>query len=349
MTQHLNDRQIAQWVLGQRSSAERGHLRECGTCSLELNALQDAFEGLGTALRGEADSRAASRNLTIAGLTPSVSSEELFTSGYRLDAPSPSSGYSRALSLALHATLVVLLIVPVVFLDPSVSSDTSVMVWTQPLSSPVFPEEKMGGGGGGGGTASTTPPSRGLPPRGADKQLVPPMMEPKNLMPELVAESTIVAPQMSQLAPFDFNSIGDPNGVVGPPSGGPGTGGGVGTGQGRGVGDGRGPGLGPGEGGGNGNGIFNVGGGVTAPRIRTKIDPEYSEDGRKARAQGTVQLLVIVRETGKVEVVDVIQRLGHGLDQKAIDAVAKWIFEPAERSGAPVAVYISVFVNFSLR
>jgi TonB family protein len=179
--------------------------------------------------------------------------------------------------------------------------------------------------------------------------LTPPVVEVKNLAPDLVVEPTIVAPQLAHLPQISVLEIGDPNGVVGPPSAGPGTGGGVGTGDGRGVGDGKGPGLGPGEGGGFGGGIFNVGGGVSAPRVRFQPQPEYSDDARKARAQGTVELLIVVREDGTVDFQEVKKRLGYGLDQKAIEAVRKWRFDPGRRDGKPVATLVIVEVNFALR
>ena len=156
------------------------------------------------------------------------------------------------------------------------------------------------GGGGGGGTKAPTPPSKGVLPRGADKQIVPPMVEPKNLLPELVVESTVIAPQLSNVRPLGLQ-IGDPNGVVGPLSAGPGTGGGIGTGIGTGVGPGRGAGFGPGDGGGIGGGVFNVGGGVSEPVLLSQIQPEYSDDARKARIQGTVELLIIVNPDGTVQ------------------------------------------------
>ena len=37
-----------------------------------------------------------------------------------------------------------------------------------------------------------------------------------------------------------------------------------------------------------------------------------------------------------------------GLDQKAIEAVRNWKFEPAKNNGKPVAVQINVEVNFRL-
>jgi TonB family protein len=174
------------------------------------------------------------------------------------------------------------------------------------------------------------------------------MVERKNLAPELVVEMTIIAPQLQNLRPLDLQ-IGDPNGVVGPLSAGPGKGGGVGTGDGTGVGPGRGPGAGPGEGGGTDGGFYNVGGGVSAPVVVSQIQPEYSDDARKARVQGTVELVIIVLPDGSARLDKVVNSLGYGLDQKAIDAVLKWRFQPGKRNGVPVATRVGVAVNFSLR
>jgi TonB family protein len=175
------------------------------------------------------------------------------------------------------------------------------------------------------------------------------MVETRNFAPDLVVESTIVAPPMQTLQALNI-PIGDPNGVIGPPSPGPGRGGGVGTGDGTGVGPGNGPGAGPGDGGGAGGGTtYRVGAGVSDPRLILQVPPEYSDDGRKARIEGTVELLVIIRADGTVQVESVRQGLGYGLDKNAIDAVKQWKFVPSRKDGKPVAVYMSVFVNFSIR
>ncbi|MSV30575.1 MAG: energy transducer TonB, partial [Bryobacterales bacterium] len=143
--------------------------------------------------------------------------------------------------------------------------------------------------------------------------------------------------------------FGDPNGVVGPPSAGPGSGGGIGTGTGTGIGPGRGAGLGPGVGGGVGGGVFSIGGGVSEPKATYTILPEYSDDGRKGRIQGIVELLIVVKADGTVDFQNVRKSLGYGLDQKAIDAVKKWKFLPGKKDGAAVATLVSVSVNFTLR
>ncbi|MEI6456766.1 MAG: NADH-quinone oxidoreductase subunit L, partial [bacterium] len=80
------------------------------------------------------------------------------------------------------------------------------------------------------------------------------------VQPTLLGPPELTLPQMAMNMPW-----GDPSGVLGTPSNGPGFGGGIGSGEGTGVGSGRGGGLGPGEGGGFGGGAYSVGGGVSAP------------------------------------------------------------------------------------
>ena len=88
---------------------------------------------------------------------------------------------------------------------------------------------------------------------------------------------------------------------------------------------------------------------MSAPVVLSVIQPEYSDDARKARVQGTVQLEIVVNADGSVQVDKVQRSLGYGLDQRAIDAVKKWRFMPGKKDGRPVATYVEVLVNFSLR
>ena len=131
-------------------------------------------------------------------------------------------------------------------------------------------------------------------------------------------------------------------------SNGTGTGAGIGSGGGGGVGSGIGSGIGEGRGGGMGGGVFRVGGGVSAPRAIYDPDPDYSEEARKAHYQGSVILNVIVDASGLPKDIRVQRSLGMGLDEKAIAAVKTWRFTPAMKDGHPVAVQMSVEVNFHL-
>jgi TonB family protein len=257
------------------------------------------------------------------------------------------------MSVGIHIVLVGLALIPWtsrMTLRPKLN-ETAVLLYSPSdfLSKPVILPGHSGGGGGGG-KHQLTPASRGVLPRAAEKQFVPPDPEPpKNPDPALIMEPTVVTPQLAQVRSISILNIGDPNGVIGPPSSGPGDGDGIGPGKGHGVGEGDGPGFGPGKNGGVGGGDYGRGGGMTAPTLIYRVDPEYSEEARKARFQGTVILETLVRKDGFVDLVHVVRSLGFGLDQNAIDAVKKWKFRPGMKNGAPVDVPLRIEVSFNLR
>jgi len=213
---------------------------------------------------------------------------------------------------------------------------------------PQTPKPKQMGGGGGGGDRSPLPASKGRLPKLAPRQFTPPVAVITNPNPKLIMEPTIVVPPDTNVPQVNMAQFGDPLARIGPPSNGPGSGGGIGSGSGGGVGPGRGPGYGPGEGGGFGGGVFRAGGGVTAPVVTYKVEPEYSEEARKAKFQGTVLLYIEVNERGLPQNPRVIRALGMGLDEKAIEAVMKWRFQPGRKDGKPVTVAAQVEVNFRL-
>jgi TonB family protein len=212
---------------------------------------------------------------------------------------------------------------------------------------PTVKKDNMGGGGGGG-DRSPTPPSKGKLPRLADKQFVPPMAVVHNPDPKLVMEPTLIIQPDANIPKVDMNVLGDPLAKSGIASNGPGSGGGIGYGPGGGVGSGSGPGYGPGHGGNMGGGAYRIGGGVSPPSVLLKVEPEYSEEARKAKFQGTVVLFVVVDEKGNPRDLKVMRPLGLGLDQKAIEAVEKWKFKPGMKDGKPVAVQATIEVNFRL-
>lgn len=95
-------------------------------------------------------------------------------------------------------------------------------------------------------------------------------------------------------------------------------------------------------------GIYRMSGGVSAPTVLRKVQPEYSEEARKARIEGTVVLYVEVGANGRPRNIRVIRSLGLGLDEKAIEAVEKWEFRPGYKDGKPVTVAATIEVNFHL-
>jgi protein TonB len=213
---------------------------------------------------------------------------------------------------------------------------------------PLPPSKTAVGGGGGGGDRDKFQAPKGKLPKLAMEQITPPAVVVRNPDPKLPVEPTVVVPPQIKLASAMPN-LGDPMAhLPSMPSNGTGSGGGIGSGNGGGVGSGEGPGVGPGRGGGIGGGVFRVGGGVSAPKPTYQPDPEYSEEARKAKYQGTCVLRLVVGPDGRAHDVQVTHTLGLGLDEKAIEAVNTWKFDPAMKDGKPVAVLISVEVSFRL-
>jgi len=210
---------------------------------------------------------------------------------------------------------------------------------------PFEPPKKVAQqGGGGGGARSPLEASKGKLPQISHKQFTPPRVD------QVDAKLPMVPTIIADTQPPNINSpvYGDPLSHMGTPSNGTGFGGGIGSGSGGGVGSGKGPGTGPGSGGGFGGGAYQIGGGVSQPSIIRKVEPEYSEEARKAKWQGTVKLQVIIDETGHARDIKVVKQLGLGLDAKAMEAVEKWLFKPGMKDGKPVPVYATIEVTFHL-
>jgi protein TonB len=128
-------------------------------------------------------------------------------------------------------------------------------------------------------------------------------------------------------------------------SGGPG--GPVGIGSGRnGV---YGPGDGLGWGPGSGPGIYTAGvNGVSQPVPIFTPEAEFSDEARRQKYQGVCLISLIVDAHGNPQSPRVVRRLGMGLDEKALDAVSRYRFKPAKKDGKPVAVRMTVEVNFRM-
>jgi len=95
--------------------------------------------------------------------------------------------------------------------------------------------------------------------------------------------------------------------------------------------------------------VFKVGGGVTAPHLNQRSDPEYTKEASDARVEGTVLLSVVVGTDGLAHSINVVKALGSGLDEKAVEAVQKWRFDPGRKDGEAVNVRAQIEVNFRLK
>ena len=88
--------------------------------------------------------------------------------------------------------------------------------------------------------------------------------------------------------------------------------------------------------------------GVTAPRVLRKVELQYSADARAAHVQGNVVLQITVTEAGRAANMRVISPLSHGLNEKAMEAVAQWDFAPAWKDGHPAPSRATLELKFRL-
>ena len=271
----------------------------------------------------------------------------LFREGWEVYAPNRRTFY---LSFGLHCVLVALLVVGSIYLvahKNEVQQQVMAVLTSDYINLPLKPAKTQMGGGGGGGDRDKLAAPKGHAPKFAREQFAAPTTIIRNPEPKLTADPTVLGPPQIQLP--QLGAMGDPlSRITGPASNGPGSGGGIGSGTGTGVGSGIGAGVGPGRGGGMGGGYYKVGGGVSAPRVLDAPDPEYSDEARRAKYQGTVVLWVVVGPDGRVHDVRVQRTLGMGLDERAVEAVKRWKFEPARKDGQPVSVQVNVEVRFTL-
>jgi TonB family protein len=213
---------------------------------------------------------------------------------------------------------------------------------------PLKPAKTQAGGGGGGGDRDVLKASQGRLPKFAMQQIAAPTAVIRNFNPKLAVEPTVIVPPDIKVAMNNMPNLGDPKSSAIIPSNGTGCCAGIGSGNGTGVGPGSGAGVGPGSGGGIGGGVFRVGRGISAPRPIYDPEPEFSEEARKAKYQGVCTLEVVVDAQGRPTNIRVVGALGMGLDEKAIEAVKNWRFEPAMKDGHPVAVAVNLEVDFHL-
>jgi protein TonB len=235
---------------------------------------------------------------------------------------------SAATSLAIHVIAAILLF-SITFPQAIPVIPAAVHILVPNIPRPLKQE-------GGGGARQPLPATRGRIEVATPRIFIPPSVV-HNEAPKLV-----VLAGLNELPEFNLNvpQIGDPNGSNGILSGGPGIAG-IGSGGPGGVGPGKGPRQGSGE---------------SAPRPKLtrdpeviyKEEPEFTDEARKARHEGTVLLAIEVDTAGRAINIRVIRGLGLGLDERAITAVSHWKFRPALSGDRPVIAPATVAVTFHL-
>lgn len=245
---------------------------------------------------------------------------------------------------------------PVVVVASS-PDDEPLRVWSKVnVPPPARTPDRADPGGGGSGDRDPRPVSKGVvPPSSLADPIVPATTKPHPLPPNpLPVPPPIKAPPV----PIDVGVFGDPRGDSTEPSDGPGHGGSAGTGDGPGWGPGKGPGKGPGEGGGpSGPGGDPYGGSrdtIAAVAVKARIlnapRPTYTEEARRNRTEGAVKVKVLLGADGRIRNASVVSGLPHGLNERALVAVASLAFEPARNAkGVAIDSWITVSVRFTIR
>lgn len=88
--------------------------------------------------------------------------------------------------------------------------------------------------------------------------------------------------------------------------------------------------------------------GIKMPVMIVRKEAEYSEEARRKKISGDVQISLVVGTDGSPSEVKVVRGLGYGLDEKAVQSISHYHFKPATRNGQPVAVRIYIEVNFRI-
>ncbi|MGH9534385.1 MAG: energy transducer TonB [Terriglobales bacterium] len=251
-------------------------------------------------------------------------------------------------SLFIHIIVVLLLILGIFnpTVHKAVVNGFQVAVLHFPVLTP--PSPKPLGGGGGGGLHVLRTPSRGKLPRFRKAPLAPPLVKVQ-VKPLLPVPPALAMERRVALPEPNLPQFGDPVAAAAPPTNGPGSLEGLGAGRGGGIGPGNGGGYGPGSGGNLGGGEASFGANISQPVLIYSPEPQFTDAARKAKYQGTVVLSADIGVDGRAHHIQVLQPLGLGLDQKAIDAVRLWRFIPAKRrNGQAIEVLADIQVNFHL-
>jgi periplasmic protein TonB len=256
-------------------------------------------------------------------------------------------GWTQAISIGIHAAVFALVIFVPLFWHFSTPTQAKNKVDVIPIDiSPYITKLPAGankaGGGGGANNHTVVPPNKGKLPKFQWTQFTPPQVKIQNPNPKLAMDPSLLGPPDLKVANSSLSTYGDPLARAYSES--------LGNGNGTGIGSGSGGGLGPGEGGGTGGGAFRAGvNGVGIPICLYCPIPQYSDEARKAKYQGTVVLQVTITTDGRAVNISVVKGPGLGLEEKAIEAVKGWKFKPAAGpNGKIVPTIVPIEVTFRL-
>lgn len=251
--------------------------------------------------------------------------------------PDPMAVKRNPLAVGISTVFNVLVILALLFIGvKSVIKVTKPPVVVTPLelTEVKLPKANVAAGGGGGSHDNMEAIKGKIPPR-AKPLDVPKLEQPPT--PTIDVQKDIIIPDNPTLV--NFGQSKSSNVKLGS----------LGNGSGLGVGNGNGSGYGNGTGGNTGGGLYRVGGSVSVPVVLHSVDPEFSDEARRAKYQGVCLISLIVDAQGNPQDIRVARVLGMGLDEKAIEAVKQFKFKPAMKDGkTPVPVRMTIEINFHL-
>ena len=250
-------------------------------------------------------------------------------------------GTSTALNGALIALLLVLGLHTTTSHFPPATPLSHIQLSDFPLFAPATPQSTNGGNGSG--SHDLVDPTRGNPPRFTATPLALPIIativDPKLAVEPAIVKQTVTLPSDPSLP--NIGMLNSRNVAI--LSNGPGDGGGIGSGKNGLYGNGIGHTFGPGWG-----DSLIPGNGVKAPVLIFAPTPEFSDEARRNKYQGICMITVVVDAQGIPHNPVVVQRLGEGLDEKALEAIPQYRFKPGMKDGRAVATRITIEVNFRL-
>ena len=91
--------------------------------------------------------------------------------------------------------------------------------------------------------------------------------------------------------------------------------------------------------------VYDLGPGVSPPRVIKQVSPNYKTT-RGVRLEGSVIVGLIVSSRGVPREVRVIEGIDKDVDQSAVEAVRQWRFAPARKDDKPIAVRVSLEIDF---
>jgi protein TonB len=247
-------------------------------------------------------------------------------------------GRAAIASLAFHGLLLVA-VIWVMSIEPAVADQQPL----PPIKADLVYLDIPGPGGGGGGSPQPAPPKKIEIPKMAappPTPIAPPVeipVVPPPPVPQMNVPVMTNATDLLQASGISSVALATNLG---------------GGGRGTGIGAGKGNGLGDGEGGGTGGGFYEPGAGIINPTVITKVEPKYTSEAMRAKTQGEVWLDCVIGTNGlvipsSIKVAKSLDRV-NGLDQAAIAAAKQWLFRPGTKQGVPVAVHVTLILEFRL-